>query len=43
MDVDFPAEALKVKKLKEIRLELPYIPSPYKEESVNFTVAIGGQ
>jgi hypothetical protein len=43
MDVDFPAEALKAKKLKEIRLELAYIPSPYKEESVKFTVAIGGQ
>jgi len=43
LDVDFPAEALKAKKLKEIRLELAYIPSPYKEESVNFTVAISGQ
>lgn len=43
MDVDFPAEALKAKKLKEIRLELVYIPSPFKEEAVNFTVAIGGQ
>ena len=43
LDVDFPAEALKAKKLKEIRLELAYIPSPYKEETVNFTVAIGGQ
>jgi hypothetical protein len=43
MDVDFPAEALKAKKLKEIRLELVYIPSPYKEEAVNFTVSIGGQ
>jgi len=43
MDVDFPAEALKAKKLKEIRLELVYIPSPYKEEAVNFTVVIGGQ
>ncbi len=28
---------------KEIRLELAYIPSPYKEETVNFTVSIGGQ
>ena len=27
----------------EIRLELTYIPSPYKEETVNFTVVIGGQ
>ena len=43
LDVDFPAEALKAKKLKEIRLELAYIPSPYKEDSVNFTVVIGGQ
>ena len=43
LDVDFPAEALKAKKLKEIRLEFAYIPSPYKEETVNFTVAIGGQ
>ena len=43
LDVDFPAEALKAKKLKEIRLELAYIPSPYKEETINFTVAIGGQ
>jgi hypothetical protein len=43
LDVDFPVEALKAKKLKEIRLEFAYIPSPYKEETVNFTVSIGGQ
>jgi len=43
LDVDFPAEALKAKKLREIRLELTYIPSPYKEETVTFTVVIGGQ
>ena len=43
VDVDFPAEALKAKRLKEIRLELAYIPSPYKEETVNFTVSISGQ
>ncbi len=43
LDVEFPAEALKAKKLKEIRLDLAYIPSPYTEETVNFTVAIGGQ
>jgi len=42
LDVDFPAAALKAKKLKEIRLELAYIPSPYQEETVNFTVSIGG-
>ncbi len=41
LDVEFPAEALKAKKLKEIRLELAYIPSPYQEQTVNFTVSIG--
>jgi hypothetical protein len=41
VDVEFPAEALKANKLKEIRLELVYIPSPYHEETVRFTVSIG--
>jgi len=26
-----------------IRLELVYLPSPYKEEKVNFTMSMGGQ
>lgn len=39
--MDLPAEALKAKKLKEIRLELAYIPSPFREETVNFTVSVG--
>jgi hypothetical protein len=43
LDVAFPAEALKAKKLKEIRLELVYLPSPYKEQTLNFSVSIGGQ
>jgi len=43
VDAEFPVEALKAKKLKEIRLELSYIPSPFKEEKLNFTVSIGGQ
>ena len=43
LDVDFPAEALKAEKLKAIRLELVYIPSPYHEETVRFSVSIGGQ
>jgi uncharacterized membrane protein YeaQ/YmgE (transglycosylase-associated protein family) len=41
LDVEFPAEALKAKKLKEIRFEFAYIPSPYREETVNFVVSIG--
>jgi hypothetical protein len=43
VDAEFPVEALKAKKLKQIRLELSYIPSPFKEEKLNFTVSIGGQ
>jgi len=39
--VEFPAEALKAKMLKEIRLEFTYIPSSYREETVNFAVSIG--
>ncbi len=41
LDVEFPAEALKAKKLKEIRLEFAYIPSSYREETVHFAVSIG--
>ena len=40
LDVEFPAAALKLKKLREIRLDLAYIPSAYREETVNFTVSI---
>ena len=43
LDVDFPAAALKAKTLREIRLELAYIPSPYKEETVNLPVSITSQ
>jgi hypothetical protein len=32
---------LKAKRLKEIRLEFAYIPSSYREETVNFAVSIG--
>jgi uncharacterized membrane protein YeaQ/YmgE (transglycosylase-associated protein family) len=41
LDVEFPAAALKPNSLKEIRLEFAYIPSPYREETVNFAVSIG--
>jgi hypothetical protein len=41
LDVQFPVEALKANTLKEIRLELSYIPSPFREETVNFVVSIG--
>lgn len=41
VEVDFPAEALVAKKLKEIRLELAYIPSSYRLQTANFSVSIG--
>jgi len=43
LDADFPVAALKAKNLKEVRLELAFIPSQFKEETLNFTVSIGGQ
>jgi hypothetical protein len=41
VDVEFPVEALKSKRLKDIRVGIVYLPSPYKEESFNFPVSIG--
>src|SRR5256712_10306923 len=41
LDVEFPAEALKANRLKAIRLEFAYIPSSYREETVNFAVSVG--
>jgi len=43
IDADFPVEALKAKRLRDIRVELSYIPSAYREETLNFRVSIGGQ
>jgi len=43
VDAEFPAAALTAKNLKEVRLELSFIPSQFKEEALNFRVSIGGQ
>ncbi|MGQ0655456.1 MAG: hypothetical protein ACT4P4_24880 [Betaproteobacteria bacterium] len=40
IDAEFPVEALKAKRLKEVRLELIYIPSPIREESLRFAVSV---
>lgn len=40
VEAEFPAEALKAKRLKEIRLELLYIPSAYKQETMNFGLSV---
>jgi len=42
VDVAFPAEALKARKLKGLRLEIGYASSPYREEVVDFAVSVGG-
>jgi len=41
IDVDFPVAALTTSKIKEIRIELAYIPSAYKLQTANFSVSIG--
>jgi hypothetical protein len=43
LDAEFPVEALKAKKLKEIRVDLEYIPSAYRQETLKFPVSIGAQ
>jgi hypothetical protein len=43
LDAEFPVAALKAKNLKEVRLDLSFIPSQFREETLNFTVSIGGQ
>ena len=43
LEAEFPVAALKAKNLKEVRLELAFIPSQFREETLNFTVSIGGQ
>lgn len=43
LDMDFPAEALQAKNLKEIRLDLAYIPSAYKEETLKFGLSVGNE
>jgi len=40
VEAEFPVAALQLKRLKEIRLEVLYIPSAYKQETMNFGVSI---
>jgi hypothetical protein len=43
LDVDFPAAALTANTLKTIRLDLAYVPSPYREETTDLRVSIGAR
>jgi hypothetical protein len=42
IDVPFPSAALKENTLRDIRLDLTYIPMPYKEETMQVHVSLGG-
>ncbi len=42
LEVDFPSDALKVRKLKELRLQIVYAPTAYRLETANLPVTIGG-
>lgn len=41
VEAEFPVAALEAKRLKDIRVELLYIPSAYKRETMNFGVSLG--
>src|SRR5204863_8137299 len=41
VEAEFPVDGLKGKRLKEIRVDLQYIPSTYRRESLRFGVAVG--
>ena len=41
--MEFPAAALKTARLKEIRVELAYITSPYRSDTLRIPVSIGGR
>lgn len=43
VDVNFPAAALKGKKLAEIRLEIEYLPASYRRETAAFNVTVNSQ
>ena len=43
VEAEFPAEALKMKRLKEIRMDVQYSPSAYRQETMNFGVSIAPQ
>jgi len=43
VEAEFPTDALAAKRLKEIRLEVLYIPSAYKQQTMNFGVSVGAK
>lgn len=43
VDVDFPADALKSKKLKELRVQVTYGTAPFRQETANIAVAIAAK
>jgi hypothetical protein len=42
IEVPFPVSAFKANGLREVSLELIYLPIPYREDTVNIPVYLGG-
>ncbi len=43
LDVEVPGEALNARTLRDIRVELSYVPLPFRQEAVSFAVSIGSE
>ena len=43
IDVPFPRGGLKANDIQTVRLDLTYLPSAYREQTVNYTVSLKGQ
>jgi hypothetical protein len=43
VETEFPAEALNAKRLREIRIDVAYLPSPYRQDALSFPVTIGAK
>lgn len=43
IDVNFPADALKAKKLKKISIEIDYMPASYRKDTASFNVSLSSK
>lgn len=43
VSVEFPSEALKAKRLRDIRIDITYLPAAFRQQRVDVPVSIGGQ
>jgi len=43
IDVNFPTDALKTKSLKQIRIEIEYLPASYRKETASFNASVSSK